>query len=250
MKLVTVLSILLFILPAESEEYYSPKLDVFMTEYKEIKLSHETNQIKANRLAKLDFKLRAFLKQVDPDKSQLKHWNKEYFEELGVYLGHWADDYIYNGKILEQAHNLDSEHLREYMLFAEMHTGKYCWVEDRNNLVAGLKYTEEYSDGPYIADVYYNLGGFYWSLYNYLSSVETGGREKEVVSEHQYFFKQYIESNDYSLSEYKSVVKNRSIRFWNMYLERDRFNAKFVRDMLKEMKEGSDTSYGAFSCSD
>ncbi len=213
----------LIVCPAFSNEInIGKKLDECLIEYNKINFQDIENAIEA--LVNLDLKLRKFLREIVTQPDQSNYWKSDY-AKLDLEIGHFSDSFEYSGALLDKAYKLNPQSkFRKYTLFSGINTDKYCWVENPRNLESAFQYLKEFPNGPFVADVYMALGGFYWSLYNYIQyqkeDLKNKPHEELKGLENHSTLLQYIkETSKLSIDIQEEQAKTSAIKYFEAFLK-------------------------------
>ncbi len=229
------------------------KLDSFLIAYNKIDFQNKEDAVE--RLVNIDIQIRKFLKEVRMQHGHDKYWKSDY-AILSLRIDHFTEAFEYEGALLQKAHKINPKSkYREYTLFSEINTDKYCWVENPKNLEAAYQYLKEYPNGPYVADVYKALGGFNWSLFNYIRFQKENLKSKphdELKNEEEHnVLLQYIKDiANVSIEMQENQAKDNAIKYFDAYLKTGKDTDVWVKRILNEIKNGTETRYGIFSCPD
>lgn len=231
------------------------KLDIFYREYKNIQFENQKDEIEP--LVNLDKKIRMFLKQIRNPDGHRRYWKKHY-SELSLRINHFTDNFEYEGALLYKAHKINpNSKYRKYTLFTEINSDKYCWVGNPENLEVALQYLKEFPDGPFVNDVYFGLGGFHSSLYDYIrfeKKVLTSKPHAELKGYdeggHNTLIPYIKDISKVSLEKQEEQAKTNAIKYLEIYLESEEKPVHWIKGRLVEIKEGTNQRYGIFSCPD
>ncbi|MDH4226351.1 MAG: hypothetical protein OEV59_01155 [Deltaproteobacteria bacterium] len=225
----------------------------------------EKSEFRIKGLVELDGKLREFIRVRDSRTVTTGDGNMNYSGEadtvlwedkdklLGLKIGYFSDRYEYDGKFLRLAHEINPKsRYRKYTLFSEINSDGNCWVENPAYLAAAYNYLKEFPEGPFAGEVYGLLGGFYFSLHNFLYY----GKDtlsKGLSVEGFEFLDVYVEGKDEaSLESQLKDAMEKSKKFLALYIEKVPKPAGWAKDFYAELqKEDKDrTRYGALGCPD
>lgn len=225
------------------------KLDSHLESYKRVNVQTEEEAI--STLVNIDSEIRALLKVICDytayDIPHDKYWKADY-SELDLYVDRFSECFSYSGGLLEKAHSINpNSQYKSYTYFSKINSNKYCWIEEPKNIEAAHQYLKEYPDGPFVIDVYYNVGHFYWSLYNNITYIMA-----EVDNDSGNYLSYIKDPSSITLEKQAQQAKEETIKYFNLYLDnvKDGHNSENIKNLLRDVHEGTDTIYGDFSCPD
>lgn len=247
---------LVSIFPAMAEEIdINKRLDEFYIKYKKTQFKNQENAIEA--LVKIDIELRNFLKEISEkgNHNHINYW-KDYYTELDLTIGHYSDEFEYEGALLEKAHKINpNSKYRNHTFFSEINSGKWCWVRDSKNIAAAHQYLKEFPNGPFAVDVYRELGEFYSSLYDYIrlgkDTLKSQPHDELKQYDESAYLIDYIEDiSKATIETQEAQAKASAIKYLEIYLKAKKNLDYRIKERLTEIKEGTEQLYGIHSCPD
>ena len=199
------------------------------------------------QLVELDGKLRqlvAELPELRPErngKGELvgdePYW-KDAYAELGLFVGKYTRQLGYSGVHLVRAHELDPRSpWRKRTLFATiLGTGTVHGLDVMPDLEAALRYEREYPEGPFIAETYAILAGFYTDLYMVLRDEDPSTRRNEPVEYKMLCYRRYLTREP--LAAQRKRAQERAVACYRKYLKL-RPDDEEQRARMKETLEGT-----------
>lgn len=112
-------------------------------------------------------------------------WDKKY-EPLGLYVGHYSDQFDYGGKLIIDSYRLNpnSRYSEATLVAAISGGGDMSELSGVPDIGLAKRYLEKYPDGKYLKKVYWTLATFYQNLYEELLPGDESPSIMECYKEH------------------------------------------------------------------
>jgi len=187
---------------------------------------------------RLDSSLRAFVADMHRTLPyrQAQFW-KDQYSQLGLFIGHYSDEFGYSEKFLVDAHSLDpTSPFRQYTLYSTvMGVRTFHGLGEMPQLDSAFQYVREFPTGPFSKNVYLIIAGFYKDLYMVLRDGKEGSAQYKYEC-----FESYIDKS--RIGEQRDRTQALAISYYEKVLKMDPTNA-FVLEILPEVRAGTVTAW-------